>query len=842
MSDSDSEECEMDIDGAERYEMEQESHGRADEGVSMDELFGGAEPGNPRRGGGDEDEDEDEREREPLLSPPVAGGYAALGCDPRAPGMGDASWASAVLAQQQRNRQGQAGPSGVGHLPNHDDACSESSLAFATNGGGGGGGGGLDTDSQSTGTVHADDLTYPGFDESIFRVQDAAKPLLRSSGDLWTPLTRNLGPREMRPKRAMRIPIISDFFRRDAEFFKQWQLPKGHESRARATAALVSLLFAGTAMGLISGDHEEKKRLAASEAELDAHEAQGGGGGGGGGGAGKKKDAPPLRHVHRYTYVPGDDSAESYPMFQIGLEELYHEAEEGAENEQTEVLALAVWLFIYDESHSTSHLVSQVIRNTRSLNDAGKAAAARSGDRDKNAVAEASRLDKAACGFADLDANFEKNAGLQFKRVVGTDELKLILNLHSGKSSQGPGRPCVADLAQHVNCAAGRREFHGDNRTNCGGRHPLAPEFLLNAKRREGLEFGLVGLDGENLNVCAEQLNPKTYFGDDGYFRVPEFQKTCFWICTSTEVRTPFELPLTRPLQGTVLPGNDLMRLFVEEDRRAKNVEGGDPDAEVPEATDADVDQTAYMQLRSVMTRKDEWQRAQDQMLRNTIHAYDTMSAQSGPGGLELESVNNDANAEQGEANYTLKTVSMTERVTRETDRLWTRLVQPWQSRIERELNDMQARIEKAEYAEQREQTKAAREAAVKTRQIQREEESQLSPSLASVANEMRDARVGAAEGAEGADDDDDDMELDYSDVEAMRESDSWDDFDAKRAAFQTKLYRVKRDVVRYHCKLLKSCFLSTKDSATLPAGYKARACIRTSTHLTHYDVPSYCV
>ena len=66
------------------------------------------------------------------------------------------------------------------------------------------------------------------------------------------------------------------------------------------------------------------------------------------------------------------------------------------------------------------------------------------------------------------------------------------------------------------------------------------------------------------------------------------------------------------------------------------------------------------------------------------------------------------------------------------------------------------------------------------------------------------------------------DTALDDDEVEGLREGDDWDAFDQKRADFQTQLYRVKRDVVKYHCRLLKSCFLSTKDAATLPAGYKA--------------------
>ena len=200
---------------------------------------------------------------------------------------------------------------------------------------------GRQDDEQSEGSRQQDDLTFDGFDEKLFKVEGPAIPLLRSQCVMWTPLSGHLGPTEMRPKRAMRIGVISPFFRRDADFFRQWQLPKGHESRAQATAALVSLLFAGTAMGLMSGKHEENTR---NHHQPDADgQAE----------SGKRKAAPVLRHVSRYTYIPALDDVDSHPMFQIGLEEMYNEG-------QTEVLAMGVWLFVsarrsVPTNHSPTH-------------------------------------------------------------------------------------------------------------------------------------------------------------------------------------------------------------------------------------------------------------------------------------------------------------------------------------------------------------------------------------------------------------------------------------------------------------------------------------------------------
>ena len=299
------------------YEQQQQEHNADDVG----DLFGGSE---------DEAESHAQaRDDDDWMNAGPAGGRLRRGASHgdfggRNPRAGLEHFGAALDRQQQNQSRGEAvGAPGPSRGPRRidDDEESEANDELPI------GGASHDPDgSESMGSGAQADLTFDGFDDRMFKVEGEPVPLLRSSGELWTALSGNLGPLEMRPKRAMRLGIISPFFRRDAEFFKQWQLPKGHESRAQATAALVSLLFAGTAMGLVSGKHEEKTRSQHQEAADQADAAAGG--------AGKKKATPQLSHVSRYTYIPAADEQDSHPMFQIGLEELYNE-------EQTEVLALA---------------------------------------------------------------------------------------------------------------------------------------------------------------------------------------------------------------------------------------------------------------------------------------------------------------------------------------------------------------------------------------------------------------------------------------------------------------------------------------------------------------------
>lgn len=699
-----------------------------------------------------------------------------------------------------------------------------------------------DDDARSTDAASdvATDEAYPGFDPKQLRADGEAKPLIRPRSDLWVPITngqpdsQGLGVEELLPKRAMCFNIIAPFFRRDAEFFWQWQLPKGQESRAQAAAALCSMLFAGTAMGIPSGRHEENDRQQAEEQAAAQADAPGGGGGAAGG-AGAKAKSKPLSRVTRYTYVPSDRDSDSHPMFQIGIEEIY-------DQDQSEVLALRVWLFVHDERHSTSHLLSQVMKEARALHDSARGSAQLSALRSKTACAEQARHDKSGCGFGDLRANFERTAGMQWTAIKTIDDWLRMLQLHSGQTSHGAGRPCVANIAQHMHCAAGRRVFEGDTRTGCGGRHPASPEYLLNAKRDEALAFGLVDLDGIPLNVCDEQLDPANYWAQSGHFKSPKTNRTTFWVYNSVETKTPFDMHLMRPLSGTVLPGPALMELYAEEELRKEYAGRNEEptDEELSDATEH-IDPNLQNKLRSLMTKRDEHQRAMDALLRNSIASYDLMQSASGPGGnggLDV-SFNDRPDSDAGEAMFTLRTVPMTKKVATETDRLWTKVVQPWISRMEYTLADMQSRLlegdRRDELAQEREEREHKRRSA---HEASEEERWAAHVEAGGGEDDFYHMEDVPEEGEEGEEDEERDEGMDV-DQEGPREDETWERYDELMAAYKKRLYNVKSDVVKYHCRLIKSCFLSTRDAATLPAGYKVRTDFRTSTHLTHSQLPT---
>ncbi len=572
---------------------------------------------------------------------------------------------------------------------------------------------------------------FAGFDEVMMRYPRLASPFLcaHSPSEPWVKITATEAENWV-PKRAMCFNVLSDFFRRDAEWFSSFQLPKGSESRCKATAAVLSALFSGISQGLVSGKHEELVRgTAESSAQTDSS-------------SNKTQKAKPLSHVERYMYVNNDNEQDSLPMFQIGCEELFN-------SDATDIVALRIWIFIYDEQHSTSELLRHTMDNNSQIKSSQRAGAETAKFRNKDSQAEGSRHDKAGLGFSALDSNFEANVGMQHKRICNVEDWQQMLEICGGKTSHAAGLPCVKDMVAHMSCPAARNEFRGDKLTGFGGRHPLSPEFVLNAKRPESLLFGLVNLDGSLVDIHPVQADVSTYWIGDGCFRTPVLPQSIFYLSTSLQKKSIFDLPLTRPLQGTVVPGTHLMMLFLEQERRAQ-IDKMSPEDKARTKfnyKDLTIDQNAYNRLRSMATNRDEYQRKQDLMLKKTLNAHDMMSAAG-------TSLNNGGDLLASDTdNFTVCTVSTTTRIARESDAIYSLIISPWRNEQELMLTEM--------------------------------------------ARPLQEAGI---------------------DQSSRKWTRYWD----KRAKFQRRFALVKEDLTRYHLRLLRTAFLSTKDASTLPAGFKA--------------------
>ena len=100
-----------------------------------------------------------------------------------------------------------------------------------------------------------------------------------------------------------------------------------------------------------------------------------------------------------------------------------------------------------------------------------------------------------------------------------------------------------------------------------GGDSWLSPENVLCGKDRNALGAALVDFDSTPLRVNHDQLNPASYFGADGTFKIPEVcrRKKAFWVQTNPSVLHPYDMSLPRPIAGIEAPGKELLALFARE-------------------------------------------------------------------------------------------------------------------------------------------------------------------------------------------------------------------------------------------------------------------------------------
>lgn len=582
---------------------------------------------------------------------------------------------------------------------------------------------------------------FPGFVSQQFKYSHPKVSVLPNGCD-WTKLNAELVT-EMRPARAERILVPIGVVKRDASMVGQWLMPVGPGSaRAYACAALTSGMFAGTAMGVPSGRHVE---YGADSEEADTASVSASSFGGG-----KKKRAPQLLEVNRYVFTPSSDSSDQHPMFQIGFEEILNE-------EETEVTFIGVWKFTYDDMHSSSYLLQCAMVHSAAMLRSQSASSQAPSMRNRNYASEVDRRRKAGLTLSDLNTNFENTVGLQYNRLQNTDIYKKVLEIH------GAGKMFVSDVNEHISNPAGRKTLSGDNVHGFGGIHPLSPEFVFNAKRSESLQFGSVNLDGTPGNIHKRYLDASSYWHGDEFstFKLPCHDSN-FWICTSVERRSIFELPLPRPLQDQVLPGPHLMKLFVERTSTESEPTCSDSsmgDDACSESASEEEGRThfsheAYSRFRSTAKQVDDSKLKDSKDIRSMLNRYDDMGVNASVVSSAVSSSDTVFSKGDKENSYKIRVQKITDTVTEESNRIFSKIVSPWVSETTKRLQ-----VRRSDYI-------------------------------------MR-------------------VDADYSSTE-------WTDIEQDEIEFQRRYYNVKKDLTQYQLRCLEATFHSEQDRRTIPAGYKS--------------------
>jgi hypothetical protein len=327
--------------------------------------------------------------------------------------------------------------------------------------------------------------------------------------------------------------------------------------------------------------------------------------------------------------------------------------------------------FTYHDKHSSSHLMSKVIQDTDKLYTSQRMCADSLHTRNRSAVTEMETRKKHKGGFEDMHGKIDNNAGMQFYRIRNLEILKNMLRVYSGSSPENEGRPVVADIDEHVNCAAGRRELAGDA-NGYGGMHPLSPEFVFNAKRKQSLSAGLVDDNGRPMDVCESQLCPSSYFAQDGSFKLAVSNSGAphiFYVSSSLNKRTIFDCSLPRSSGGSVQPGDHLMSLFLETHFGLQKANA---------FTVAEYSRFRELARLDAAANEEEWH------LKSQLHAYDLMG--------NIGSSNVDVTS-SGEEKYVISVKSACEVAQEDTVRIYERLVKPWEEQQTFELRQEEDRF-----------------------------------------------------------------------------------------------------------------------------------------------------
>lgn len=306
---------------------------------------------------------------------------------------------------------------------------------------------------------------------------------------------------------------------------------------------------------------------------------------------------------------------QNLPMVVIGYEDIYNTARDT-------VVAIRVWHFVFDRMHSTSHLARMLMNESADEADHSGAAHCPNYLRKQSALA-AAKQSRTLLGASLETAQLEVAAGMCYRHVVNESVYKNLLSHYAGQSDKSPGLPPV-DL-EHL--PHGVLNTHLLPAEELGCTHPLAFEWVFNAKRPDALRAGLVHLDGTDMDVDPDQISVTSYFDvsapanvseDTHKFRVPDWVastanggKGCFFFQTDPFQQNIFDMALPHTIAGSLKPGRELMKLYKEECA----ADSGFP-IESPELLNL---------FNNTMTGRDQWMTSQINSLRDSIVNYDTV-------------------------------------------------------------------------------------------------------------------------------------------------------------------------------------------------------------------------
>jgi hypothetical protein len=468
----------------------------------------------------------------------------------------------------------------------------------------------------------------PGFSREMMGHNIKPSPACYQTGlpGYWAPWSKTSSPftpgNEPRPARVLCCNIVSEFVAKDAARIGEWETLSDPSARARqvTAAAILGMLTTGTAKGwTCTDDHTELIQARAQEKEGEEF---------------SKVKSRLNGNVKTYTYRPhanslsNDQAKKDITSMQFNwfLEELYSP-------DKTKVVAIRIFKLIYCASHSDDELWRNLLDETSEITRAGNINAIPEALR-KPKLMNQNKLQRSQINDEDL----ENTASTQWKRLASMSDLTKHLLHHAGASDGHHGRPLYADMAKETAAGCIDRSLESDKKW--GGKHPLGPSVALNFKRflkpnelyvgHPGINVAIAGTvdaAGNPIKILPVQCDPNNYFDDDGTFRPPDEVEElgALWACHDNSVKNIFNVPFPRPVHGSVVPDDVLLKAFFElrknDDKMLRRTQMGETPKTFEEVRDI-----VEVAFNSMATERDAVAAAISKGILNTeMLAYDSI-------------------------------------------------------------------------------------------------------------------------------------------------------------------------------------------------------------------------
>ena len=494
--------------------------------------------------------------------------------------------------------------------PNHYDACHASVMG--------------DYDARHFGQGISNSVKLPMFNHGT-----AANSTWQAYEDM------SSEARNFRPFRSMCWNLPVDLFARDGTRFRHWATPNNNPQRAESIAAIIGMAFTPTSKGFMSGSHEELQRANGEADDKDDGE--------------KNK----ISRVFRYAFMSPYDNNITAPMFVIGYQELYNES-------LTEVTAIRIWKFVFDDSHSDSELMRKLMDENRDTAHSAGIAHNQNATRRKNMVLEQKQI-RIISGGAAGAKKLEYYAGTQYPRITNEKVLMDSLKRYGGVNMHDDGKPFLkySKLPSTVTTTRVGRSAE----TGLGGTHPLSPEYVYNARREMALSAGLVDFDGNIIDVHPDFLDPDMHFSGSGDFELNDTMSETngFFFCIDPSVTNIFDVSLPRSIYGAVCAGKHLLELFKDENKHMKGVKDGS------NATLSDC-------FNYMMTAKDAEHAAMEKAMAENIITYDSVDLSE----VERKDLRHYGDRDSQTSAYIIEPRQIIKEIQAETRRVITTLISPW--------------------------------------------------------------------------------------------------------------------------------------------------------------------